>query len=320
MSATTCPVCAFENVPAGARQCPQCDSDLTCFQVLDTLPDELAVSFADDDRTGRERERFISTRGIALGAVSLLVIVSGLFALALFRLQSDLQRQRERVNGLESRLREGLSPTLTTPPDLPPGEPIASGRGGALGRDLVRGEGSGSEGSTGEQPVAEGGATTGSAFPAVRSDPSSGARAGNGSRAHGPGPSRREEKGGAAGDFFVYHPTDDDTLWGIARRFYGAGDLYPVLLEHNQHLEIYRIRSGLKIEVLRDAQEARAELGRITEMEQGRLFWYYTVRQGDTLRSIARKFHGPGSSTATILRYNPGAQIEAGKRIRIRLE
>ena len=36
----TCPVCGKEQIPMDRQQCPQCNSDLTCFQVLDTLMEQ----------------------------------------------------------------------------------------------------------------------------------------------------------------------------------------------------------------------------------------------------------------------------------------
>jgi nucleoid-associated protein YgaU len=35
-----CPVCGLEGIPPERSQCPQCDADLTCFKILDSLPDE----------------------------------------------------------------------------------------------------------------------------------------------------------------------------------------------------------------------------------------------------------------------------------------
>lgn len=40
---STCPICGLEGIPPEKTQCPQCDADLTCFRILDSLPDELPV-------------------------------------------------------------------------------------------------------------------------------------------------------------------------------------------------------------------------------------------------------------------------------------
>ena len=40
----TCPICGFHLVSTEAVKCPQCDADLACFTVLDSIPDEMPVS------------------------------------------------------------------------------------------------------------------------------------------------------------------------------------------------------------------------------------------------------------------------------------
>lgn len=39
-SETSCPVCGLEHIHTDKAKCPQCDADLTCFKILDSLPDE----------------------------------------------------------------------------------------------------------------------------------------------------------------------------------------------------------------------------------------------------------------------------------------
>ena len=39
-SETVCPVCGLSSITSDRTQCPQCDADLTCFKVLDSIPDE----------------------------------------------------------------------------------------------------------------------------------------------------------------------------------------------------------------------------------------------------------------------------------------
>jgi len=41
--AGACPICGFERLHAEQDKCPQCDSDLTCFKVLDSIPEESAI-------------------------------------------------------------------------------------------------------------------------------------------------------------------------------------------------------------------------------------------------------------------------------------
>lgn len=60
----SCPVCGRQGLPADCASCPQCDSDLTCFQVLDSLSSNKA------EQTGR---RF-SWRELLAGAAFLLLL------------------------------------------------------------------------------------------------------------------------------------------------------------------------------------------------------------------------------------------------------
>ncbi|OQY03070.1 MAG: hypothetical protein B6I22_12360 [Desulfobacteraceae bacterium 4572_123] len=46
-SGITCPVCHFEHIPRDGDTCPQCDSDLICFKLLDALPDQPSASLTD---------------------------------------------------------------------------------------------------------------------------------------------------------------------------------------------------------------------------------------------------------------------------------
>ena len=39
-SETVCPVCGLSSIPSNRVRCPQCDADLTCFMVLNSLSDE----------------------------------------------------------------------------------------------------------------------------------------------------------------------------------------------------------------------------------------------------------------------------------------
>ncbi|MBN1653771.1 MAG: LysM peptidoglycan-binding domain-containing protein [Deltaproteobacteria bacterium] len=303
---TSCPICAYKNVAADAKQCPQCDSDLTSFRVLESLPDELAL-VSDESRV---RKRVTPPLGMTLAIILLLVIVSGVFAYVLVVFEARLQRQRARLAGVETRLHEALASLRIERRDSP-----------SNSRPERRGvQGERADTNTRDQAVADS-ATVSDRGPSKKAPRSRAeSRSITRSRHYPRRPSRRERSGDNETGFFVYHPSDDDTLWGIARRFYGAGQLYPVLLEHNPNLEIHRIRSGLKIQVLQDAQAATALFKDITEIEGGKLYWRYTVQAGDTLESIAKKFYGPGSSTEPIVRDNLRNEIAVGHRIKVRVD
>ena len=52
-SDNTCPICGFHLIKAQTAKCPQCDADLACFTVLDSIPDEVP---ALSDIGGRKSE------------------------------------------------------------------------------------------------------------------------------------------------------------------------------------------------------------------------------------------------------------------------
>lgn len=64
-------------------------------------------------------------------------------------------------------------------------------------------------------------------------------------------PQAKATAGGSA--FKFYRAAETDTLWGIAKRFYGSGFYYPVLLEHNPDLAIYTIGKKDRIAVLKNS-------------------------------------------------------------------
>ena len=74
-----CPICGFHLVSDEASECPQCDADLTCFRVLDAIPDE-AVSEVRG-RRAEVRPPTSDLRPLFLGAGFLLLfgLGAGLF-------------------------------------------------------------------------------------------------------------------------------------------------------------------------------------------------------------------------------------------------
>lgn len=59
-----CPICGFERLEAGQENCPQCEADLTCFEVLDSIPDELPEPAAEEQSSiiAVKREPSIAAR------------------------------------------------------------------------------------------------------------------------------------------------------------------------------------------------------------------------------------------------------------------
>ena len=84
-SDNTCPICGFHLIRTETAKCPQCDADLACFTVLDSIPDEVPVVSDIGGRRaedgGRRREKRSSGKWMLPGAVFLLLMgwVSGLW-------------------------------------------------------------------------------------------------------------------------------------------------------------------------------------------------------------------------------------------------
>ena len=77
-----------------------------------------------------------------------------------------------------------------------------------------------------------------------------------------------------------------ETRWAIAEQYYGSGQYYPVLLEHNEYLAPGPLEPGRQIRLLADARLARETFHR--HIVGARLI--STVREGDTLGSVAARF------------------------------
>jgi LysM repeat protein len=64
-SGTTCPICGLERIASEQSKCPQCDADLSCFRILDSLPDELVM-----ERSGSKRQFIFMVVAILLLGLS----------------------------------------------------------------------------------------------------------------------------------------------------------------------------------------------------------------------------------------------------------
>jgi nucleoid-associated protein YgaU len=121
-------------------------------------------------------------------------------------------------------------------------------------------------------------------------------------------------------EFWIYNARGGEKFWDIARRFYGAGHYYPVLMEHNPEIGLFSVGAGVRIKILKDAAQAEEILKRIVKSEGNRLIWTYTVMKGDTMESIARKYYNSDKSSSRLLDLNPGLKLQPGKQIRIQLD
>jgi LysM repeat protein len=265
---TTCPICGLERIRPDKTHCPQCDADLTCFKVLDSLPNESVNPVRE--KTG-SRKQVILFAAIALffGLTSVLSLVH---MARLKRLESRvLDQQTYAINALINmdvkldRLSENHS------------KPLKDG------------------------PAAEVVSETGEDVESLNQ-------------------SSQEDDSEDNMEFWTYEAHENDTLWGIAKRYYGSGDYYPVLIDHNSHLEIYDIGDGVRMRILKDAGLAKEIYKEVTESKGNTVYFKYTVAKGDTLRSLAKKFYKTGYMVERITDLNPEMKLEPGKRIKILLE
>ena len=120
--------------------------------------------------------------------------------------------------------------------------------------------------------------------------------------------------------FWTYRVKDGDTLWSISKWYYGSGHYYPVLLEHNPYPGIYTIQKGSWIKILTDARRAKKEYARIIMSEGNRIYWDYTIKEGDTIESLAVKFYKTQKQANLIFDLNPGLRLKTGESVKILLK
>jgi len=278
---TTCPICGLESITHDKIQCPQCDADLTCFKVLDSLPDE---SVSEKTGSGKKVILFV--------AIGLFLCLAGVLSVFQFkRLETRLQEQQtyftNAIRKMEAKLVH-LAQYQSSSSD------VGSARIEAkhITREDI--EGSFVPENSLEKP------TTGNIFVPEKSHPQV---------------SLPEKI-----NFWIYEANEKDTLWGISKRYYGSGDYYAVLLEHNSHLGIYSIGDGVRLRILENADLAKDIYKKITEKEGNRIYWEYTIAEGDTLQSVAMKFYKSKDMVKRITNLNPDLEFQPGERIKILLE
>ncbi|MDM8514695.1 LysM peptidoglycan-binding domain-containing protein [Desulfobacterales bacterium HSG16] len=119
--------------------------------------------------------------------------------------------------------------------------------------------------------------------------------------------------------FHIYETRDTDTLWDIAKFFYESGKYYPVILEHNPDLQIYRIGYGIKIKLLKNNTIASEIYNRIVVKKHGSLYWNYTAKEGDTFESIASRISRSKDILKIIPEFSPGTNPVPGQKIPVYL-
>lgn len=306
----TCPVCDFRHVSPDAESCPQCDADLTCYQLIDALPDELVLD--DDVPNARGKDR-VFTKPVLLigivGATLCLLCVGLLLFFAFFRqFQSQLETQQTRIRNIEAALLEPEHASVATASSPQPAAPKSTQKAASTGvpKNLPAAS---SPPLAKDQPPNDienlKAASTGAPknLPAAKRP----------SVANEPASDFQVDES----DFFVYYMQSSDRLWSVAKKFYRDGDMYPLLLLQNSHLKIYGTKAGTAVKILKSRKKARAIFNRIAERKHGDIYYWYPLSEADTLSSLTVRFYGPHASPKRITTLNPDVAIESGNRIRI---
>lgn len=306
-----CPICEFDRIACEHEQCPQCDADLTCFKVLDTLAAAAAqptdvplASKGDPERKYRRLAAWLSWLSGGLVLFGLVAVGYGFHRIRM--IDARLARQ-------QSALQQAVDALVARTDLLLAKQDIVVSR---VTRQAERRR---------QPPTPAKQTEAGPVFDAepardaepisLMAKPLAGQLPGGTEIQKSPETNRQE----ADRRFAFYRASDSDTLWGIAKRFYGSGHLYPVLLEHNPELSIYRVSSNDRIALLKDAREARRIYRAITVIEDKRLYWYYTVRSGDTPGAVKSRYCSGKDCLPTTFKADPNAPMNPGSRIKLAL-
>ncbi|NDY72224.1 hypothetical protein DO021_09825 [Desulfobacter hydrogenophilus] len=283
----TCPVCRFTNIPEGSDTCPQCDADLVCFRLLETLSDASAnetVVLPEQpgqnitQNSGEKKYRIPVIMCLAGLLLIFLVLVFGYaanrFSIMAGRVE-QMQASMTRMAVMVAKDRVVIRET---------GQSVRELRQTSAGTlETIKKQQetvSSSESQTAGRPK------TGPVSPEMSPPPS------------------------PPVCFRQYQAKDTDTLWGISRALYGSGVFYPVLLEHNPGLDIYNISSRDTLRYLCDKKTVLNIYEDITGTGHGKRYWKYKIRPGDTRRSVIRQYCSHGTDCLVKdLPFKPGMTI-----------
>lgn len=320
-----CPVCGKAGVDEAASRCPQCHADLECFALLDALHEgaptpAMPVDLPDATQTIGSPQAHASLGATGRGRRydwQLIAVFAGLAALILVT----------QLLILDHRILAPLSPTLAPAPARTPvaTEVVAGGIERLAGRleaiegglDALLSE----QARTFERATAAGERATEIAE-RVRGIEDhlarlsvAASRAAREAAAEDANP--RVEK---IDELVLHHHLGSgETLWSVAKRYYGRGQLYPVLITQNPGLGIYHRRAGI-LRIFADPDEATELYRRITPPGgEGRLF-RYRVEPGDDWRRLAKRFLGRPGRAPELVALNPESDLIPGEQVLIALE
>lgn len=121
-------------------------------------------------------------------------------------------------------------------------------------------------------------------------------------------------------DFFWYKTSHTDTLWDISVRFYRHGRYYPVLMAMNPEIDIFEIKGGQQIKVLKDQGEVIRIYNQFVIRKGKVLYFWYQVREGDTPEGLSKKFYKTEDHYHFIQQMNKEIPFEPGQKIKILLD
>ena len=283
----TCPVCHFTNIPEGSDTCPQCDADLVCFRLLETLselpanevvvlpesPEQNIVQSPDG-----KRDRIPVIMWAAGLLLVLLVLVFGYTAHRLSIMAGTVEQMQSSVT------RMGAMATND--------------------RVVIR------EIDCSVRQLRQTSAGARETIKKLQETVSNRESQTAGRQETGPVPPEESPPPPAPVCFRQYQAKDSDTLWGISRLLYGSGLFYPVLMEHNLDLAIYNISSKYTLRYLCDKKAVLRIYEEITGIEHGKRYWKYKIRPGDTRRSVIGQYCSHGTDCLIKdLPFKPGAII-----------
>ena len=301
-----CPICNLEHIAHDREKCPQCDADLTCFKVLDAWVEDVAetadpVTLPNDGPLGKKRVGLPFFWG-SLAALAVIMLGLGLYRIQMIESRLTLQRSafNHAVDTVVSRSdlvlakQDQIAALFTEQLEIERKLLVEKQRPeirieSQPSVDVKKGDLSGTKPSAGQFSSASEIKT------ATRSSQA------------------------ADNAFDYYQATDTDTLWNMAQRFYGAGHFYPVLLEHNPDLSIYQVSRNDRIAILKDVKEAKRIYRSITLLEDKRLFWYYTVRSGDTPLVIKTRYCPEQTCLPSTFDATLNGQLHPGTKVKIQL-
>lgn len=340
-----CPVCKRPDLADGLARCPQCNADLECFDLLDELQEKPAArvplpsipatpkmgwaagsalvlllllvpltAFVGNryigERVDRLENRLASTDSRTgpssqewsklYGAVQTLTSrmgemeqqLSGLTA-EQAKIAAGARRERAKLEGGLSGMLERMSHVEAQVAAL--GQQLDVGRKGR------------------QETMTELAAFFSQAAGKSGSTPQPGARSSPG----GPSVAATPVRASAITD---YHAAPVETLWRIARRFYGKGIYYPVLLEDNPGLAIHGPSDGRIIRIARQREHVQETYRRLVFSEGGRTLFRYRAKADDNWRSLARAFYGSERRARELEELNGTPNPETGRRVLIPLD